>query len=358
MGGYGTVAVAGALTLLLTGAEPRLAAGAPSEPPPAADTKEEARALYVVGLEAQQQQDWQGAHVAFAKAWKLNRHYQIAGNLGSVEIELGRHGDAAEHLEYALREIRTAGTADPGEVRALERLLTEASRHIATIRVRTHWVGAELSQVELWIDGARQPLRSTLYLPAGAHALQVRTAGATSPMHQIAAAAGSTHDVALSVHLVPTPTTAPIVVAGEATESGGDAPRTASGERPLWPALVGGSVALASAAFGVGALVAASGRAADAEDLGDEVKAGTGLDAPVACSAAAGSALASCDAWQSAGGDSHTWWTAAAAGFVVAGGATIGSLLYLLWPDSNGPADGPALEAKIGLGTFALEGTF
>jgi len=358
MGGNGTIVVASALTLLLTGAAPSLAADAPAEPPPAATAKQEARALYIVGLEAQQQRDWQGAYTAFAKAWKLNRHYQIAGNLGSVEIELERYGDAAEHLEYALREIRTADTADPGEVRALEQLLTDARRRLARIRLRTHWVGAELSQVQLWVDGARQPLRPTLYLSAGAHTLQVRTAGGQSPMHQVTAAPGSTQDVALSVHLVPTPATAPIGVPGETSTPGSDAPGRVNDERPLWPAVVGGAVALAAATLGIGALVVASGRNDDADDLGDEVTASTALDAPVACSAAAGSALTTCDAWRSTHAESHTWAAVAAAGFVVAGGATVGSLLYLLWPSSDRSAAGPALEARIGLGELGLGGTF
>jgi hypothetical protein len=319
--------------------------------------KEKARELYLVGLEAQQQQDWQGAYDAFAEAWQLNQHYQIAGNLGSVEIELGRHRQAAEHLDFALREMRAAGESDPAAVRALEQLLGEARRQVATVRPEARWIDAALAGVELWVDGQPRPAAETLYLPPGPHAVQARTAGAESPVAQIDAQAGRTHDVSLAIHLTSTPATTPIPVPGAAAE--GPSPGAVADEpgRPLWPAVLGGSLAFAGAALGVGGAVAAASKRSDADDRAAEIEASTGLAAPVACTSPSGSGLGLCDEWQSADDGAGTWLGVATAGFVVAGGATAATLLYLLWPDGDG-AEPSALEAQVGLGAISLGGRF
>ena len=55
-------------------------------------------------MKAAGKKDWTAAHAAFLEAWKLNEHYQIAANLGSMEIKLGRFRDAAEHLAIYLRK--------------------------------------------------------------------------------------------------------------------------------------------------------------------------------------------------------------------------------------------------------------
>src|SRR5688572_17441641 len=47
-------------------------------------------------------QDYAGAYEAQLAAWQLKKSFDIAANLGQVELKLAKHRDAAEHLAYAL----------------------------------------------------------------------------------------------------------------------------------------------------------------------------------------------------------------------------------------------------------------
>lgn len=327
-----------------------------AEPPSGAAAKpttaEKARQLYLAGLEAQQRRDWKAAYEAFAEAWEINGHYQIAGNLGSVEMELGRHCAAAEHLAQALSGARESGEAAPAEVRTLEALLAEATDRVARLHVRVHLGGGELKEGHVWIDGEPQPWRTEMFVEPGTHTIEVRAPGWRSPRHQVDATAGSIEHVQLGAHLAPTPKTVAFASEADRGEAGSQAPVVPASMRPLWPAVVGGSVALVSAALAVAAVVVAGQRRSDAEQLADEISATTGLPGSVACSGPPEANLPSCAEWESAGRQSGAWWSAAAAGFVVAGGASVGTLLYLLWPAEAAEAQEPA--AKLGMGPTGL----
>src|SRR5690349_768840 len=83
------------------------AAQSPSGPPTDSEStgiSDKARALYMEGIKAADAKNWAAAHTAFLEAWKQSEHYQIAANLGSMEIKLGRYRDAAEHLAVYLRK--------------------------------------------------------------------------------------------------------------------------------------------------------------------------------------------------------------------------------------------------------------
>src|SRR5262245_61257218 len=53
-------------------------------------------AHYEKGVKATNANQWQKAREEFLAAWQLKHHYQIAANLGRVELKLGMHRDAAE----------------------------------------------------------------------------------------------------------------------------------------------------------------------------------------------------------------------------------------------------------------------
>lgn len=52
------------------------------------------------------------AHEAYRKAWQRSPSYDVAGNLGNVEIKLGRWADAVEHLTYAREHLPPSLDAD------------------------------------------------------------------------------------------------------------------------------------------------------------------------------------------------------------------------------------------------------
>lgn len=64
----------------------------------------EARRRYQEGNAAMKLHQWQRAYEAYLAAWRQRPHWQIAGSLGEVELELGKYRDSADHLALFLRE--------------------------------------------------------------------------------------------------------------------------------------------------------------------------------------------------------------------------------------------------------------
>ena len=63
----------------------------------ARELRNEGNAFYKKG-------DLPHARAAYLGAWLLKKHWQIALNLGDVEVRLGLFREGAEHLAYYLRE--------------------------------------------------------------------------------------------------------------------------------------------------------------------------------------------------------------------------------------------------------------
>ena len=59
--------------------------------PPAAAPSDEASELFKKGNEAYKQKKWAEAEKAFEEAFALKQAYDIAGNLGDVELLQGKH---------------------------------------------------------------------------------------------------------------------------------------------------------------------------------------------------------------------------------------------------------------------------
>jgi len=80
---------------------------------------------------------------AYKAAWALQKSYDIAGNLGGVELKLGRYRDAAEHLAFALDDFPPTG--EPAQRQAVERKLAEALNEIGRLHVRVSVDGASVT---------------------------------------------------------------------------------------------------------------------------------------------------------------------------------------------------------------------
>ncbi|MBK8258361.1 MAG: tetratricopeptide repeat protein [Polyangiaceae bacterium] len=103
------------LVALATMASPAAAGGDKSSPPTAPTASaspsaaastpaapETADSLYNQGNEAYDKGDLQLAYELYTGAFKLRRSYDIARNLGLVELKLGRYKAASQHFEYSL----------------------------------------------------------------------------------------------------------------------------------------------------------------------------------------------------------------------------------------------------------------
>jgi tetratricopeptide (TPR) repeat protein len=169
----------------------------------AADLFRRANKLYDAGKFAE-------AETLYREAWALSKSWDIACNLGAVELDLGKHRDAAEHLAYALREYPAGGKQTQRQ--ALQERLQEARAHVGTLRVRVNVEGAEVS-----INGTsigKTPLPPEVFVNPGAVAIDVRSDGYEPAKKTTEAKKGEAQDITITLTPKPRPSVAPAFVLG------------------------------------------------------------------------------------------------------------------------------------------------
>ncbi|MRG93085.1 hypothetical protein [Polyangium spumosum] len=136
------------LGLVAQGASlPAAAADPPAPSETSSSAADMARAHYVRGKDAAKAKQWRAALDELRAAWRIMQHFQIAGTLGWVELELGHHRDAAEHLSYFLRHAEDVA-AD--ELQATSAMFSEARSKVTQLSVHTNVDG-----VHLIVDGEK-----------------------------------------------------------------------------------------------------------------------------------------------------------------------------------------------------------
>jgi hypothetical protein len=153
---------------------------------------EEAARLYAEGMTAVEAKDWAKARDLLDRAYKARKHWKIAVNLGRVEVELGRSRDAAEHLEYFLKN------ADPSSVLPADRqkvldLLNQVRLKVATVAVTVDVSGADVS-----VDGkvvGKSPLPERVFVEPGKHVVEAKREGYRPAQEPVDLAAGGTREV-------------------------------------------------------------------------------------------------------------------------------------------------------------------
>src|SRR5688572_14876877 len=101
---------------------------------PASDSGQRATELYKKGNELYDKSKWAEAETMYRAAFELRQSFEIAGNLGDVEMIQGKPRDAAEHLAFALREFPPSGK--PPQKEALQKRLREATNMIGTVHIK------------------------------------------------------------------------------------------------------------------------------------------------------------------------------------------------------------------------------
>src|SRR5687767_13201157 len=104
-----------AFHVLMWGGATALAQPLPSTAPPSAareptatdntDQKNKARALVLQAADAMVADHYLEAEELFKAAWELDKTYDIAGNLGHVELINKKPSQAAEHLRFCLSSL-------------------------------------------------------------------------------------------------------------------------------------------------------------------------------------------------------------------------------------------------------------
>jgi hypothetical protein len=283
-----------ALALLLAVARPSLAAPAPPCDDP------QALLLFQQGNQAFREQRWLDAEAAYRLSWARQRAYDVAGNLGEVELRLGKHREAAFLLHFSVTHAPPGTPLD--RLSRTRRYLAEAQRRVARISARPSLPGARVLLDGRPLDG--DELQGPVFVEPGPHMLEAQREGYGSSHHLIEAAPGSQHDVRLD--LAPLPPSSP---------------RSDAGPLPGW--IVGGSMLAASGlATGIVFTVAANASSKAAER--DRQLAGH-----VLCLGATDPRCAMANRAQEARERSTQL---AVTGYALAGGALVGTLAYALWP--------------------------
>ncbi len=168
---------------------------APLAARPAAPGAEEALQRYQEGIAARQLGDWEKARALLLQSWGLQRHFQTAANLGEMELKLGRHREAAEHLDYFLKE---APVSIPDADRARgQTMLDQARASLGTLRVVV-----SPRDAEVYVDGRKVEdvlLNSLVLVEPGRRRVEARRRGYPSIAETREVAAGSFVEVDLTV---------------------------------------------------------------------------------------------------------------------------------------------------------------
>ncbi len=219
-------------------------APAPTEQsaPKAPNSADPADELFAQGNEAFDKGALDTAYDLYQKAWALKRTFDIAGNLGQVELKLGRFRDAAEHLDFTIRLFPPTGKAAPRE--AIRRALMAARKEVGALTVTVNVQGASVL-----IDGKSvglSPFEAPIFVDPGK-----RTVEATLEAHlptRIVIDIGK--DESRNVGLSLTPKNQP-----------------PPPPRNLPLLITGFGLSLAAAGTGIGLMLASSSKGSDADAL-------------------------------------------------------------------------------------------
>jgi len=177
------------------------------------------RKLYEQGRAAMAADNWQESYRLFSGLWREQPSYDVAINLGEIELHLGKFRDAAEHLAYGLRHLPPREKLDVA--RTAREGLGFAKQRVGTLKLSV--VGA---QAELRVDGelvGTSPLGHDVFVDPGSHQVEADSTNRGSVIRVVAVGAGQERTVELSFEQVG---------AGAPAASGNAPPSAASGNVP------------------------------------------------------------------------------------------------------------------------------
>jgi len=287
-----------------------------------ADENARARELFRQGAAAMKEGKFQDARKALQQVWTIRQSYDVAAILGQVELELKAYRDAAEHLDFALRNLAPRESAET--LANIKTGLASAKQRVGELRITVNEAGVPLTLDEK--DLGSSPLPTSIFVEPGSHVVKAHGRFDRVASQTIQAAAGSAYAVELT--LAAEKASTPTVPSSGLGEPSLPPPRSEDAhEGPsMVPVVVGGSIALVGLGLGVGYRVAASSALDDLQAL-KEKNGASGCNTGAAASA-------DCDAARSAGESVDFRRNISTASFVVAGAALVGTAMYWLWPRS------------------------
>jgi hypothetical protein len=291
-------------------------------PIPAPKLLDHADELFEQGATAYDAGRFPEALAKLEQAWELKRTHDIAGNLGVVELKLGKYPEAATHLAWALKHFPP--TESDQARQGFQKEADRARAQSGTLRIRVNVAGAEVS-----VNGqsiGKSPLSEGVYVAAGSVNVVARHDGYADVQQAVAVPKGESRDVSLVL---------------AATDG-------KSERRGIIPGVVMSGVAGAALITGIVLAVDGANKRADARTGNTAI-----TSAHHSCVANAPNYDASCaelnDTALSAGRSNN----AAHGLFIGAGVAAIGAVAYFLWPSSSLTPTGATLVVPTASSTSA-----
>lgn len=285
------------------------------------------------GIEATKAGRFEEAAAAYGRAYAIAPRFDVAANLGDVELQLGRFADAATHLEKALALMPL--TAPPAAKKRVEEGLAKARAE----SVRVELTVTPLGELEVSVDERpAEVVDGHLYAMPGEHRVTARRAGHAPASGSIRGSAGET--TTLQLELVPEGRAVP-------------PPSIAAEPRPMWPAAALGGLGGIAAVGTVVFVVVSAGAGSDADEA-----AARATENGLSCSAGGGEATGPCADFSDAAGRESTFGTLAIISGVTSALALGGMATYLLWPEADHAEEvriRPVVGATSGL---LLDGMF
>ncbi len=261
------------------------------------------------------------AYEKYLQAWRAAQAFDIACNLGGTASELSMNRDAAEYLDYCLRNYPASSRPESVAAEQRARAAFEVVRSkVAIVNVRVTPAGAEV-----FVDGAlagRAPLQAPVFVEAGPHRFEARHPELETVAVDINAKRGEPAEAV--IELKTSAAGATENPASNPQKTGDSSPDT-GGSKNYFPAIVTASVGGLALAGGVVFLVMRSGKKADASDKLESL----GGTNPCGPSSPAENA-SGCNEVEDLSKQAATFGNLSIVSFGVAAGA--GFATYFLWP--------------------------
>lgn len=331
-----------AFHVLMCGGAVALAEPLPPAAPPSASAareptaaeKDKARALVLQAADAMMADHYLEAEELFKAAWELEKTYDIAGNLGHVELINKKPSQAAEHLRFSLMSLPPSEPlSQQGRVRAR---FEEARKQVAALRIRVSEPGAEIL-----LDGKPAgvaPLALEVFADPGVRVVKARLDGFEPAEISVKAEKGGTLEISLELKRAAgaVPAKGPLETAGRGGPErvlmalppvAPSRPKGASGS-DIGVFLGGGALLVAGLGTGVGLTVATN---KVSEEVSQTQQALATDQGPDACVPGREPALAEqCRNLEARAIEANKLRMGAAIGFGAAGASAVGVALYVL----------------------------
>ena len=314
-----------------------------------ADSTARVRDLFRKGVASFKAKKYEEARTALLEAWAIRPTSDVAAMLGQTEIHLGKSRDAAEHLDYCLRNVAAAESDQFLE--NVRKGFQKAKSQVGTLHVSVDREGAEIR-----LDGravGTSPLKQSLYVDPGEHVVEASLNGATGS-DPVNAEAGKEFSAEITLgSSKPSLTTGPPIqsnptntattsanttVTPSALGASNISPASFASPEELHPSIapvvVGGAVFVVGLATGIGFRIASNSKYDDAKALSNK-------NGQYGCfNVVSNDCTAQRSAWESKDRDRNISTT----GLIIAGVALVSVPIYWYWPRSRAGASSRAVS--------------